>query len=221
MLAEDEIAQKRREEYDEATRVLLSKVMSEKGGVLTKGFTEGEMEAKFVNFFQDLVVLQMKYIDVIREDWGFARDDNSATFGEDVDHRWEHFVKNHVVKDEKGKDTILYADKDGKYRLIPNVCPTIEQLEFVIKNYDKIYKNEDNEEIELKPSITILGIEGVAWSKYLDFNLSVDHKDFYLRQVMILLGELLDVVERNRVYLKEVANDELFKALAEKVKKVF
>ena len=54
MLAEDEIAQKRRVEYDEATRVLLSKVMSEKGGVLTKGFTEGEMEAKFVNFFQRL-----------------------------------------------------------------------------------------------------------------------------------------------------------------------
>ena len=163
----------------------------------------------------------MKYIDVIREDWGFARDDNSATFGEDVDHRWEHFVKNHLVKDEKGNGTILYADKDGKYRLIPNVCPTIEQLEFVVKNYDKIYKNEDNEEIELKPSITILGIEGVAWSKYLDFNLSPDHKDFYLRQIMILLGELLDVVERNRVYLKEVANDELFKALAEKVKNVF
>ena len=54
--------------------------------------------AKFANFFLDLIVLQMKYIDVIREDWGFARDDNSATFGEDVDHRWEHFVKNHVGK---------------------------------------------------------------------------------------------------------------------------
>ena len=38
---------------------------------------------------------------------------------------------------------------------------------------------------------------------------------------MILLGELLDVVERNRVYLKEEANDELFKVLAEKVKNVF
>ena len=35
-------------------------------------------------------------------------------------------------------------------------------LEFVVKNYDKIYKNEDSEEIEMKPSITILGIEGVA-----------------------------------------------------------
>ena len=52
-------------------------------------------------------------------------------------------------------------------------------------------------------------------------NLSADHKDFYLRQVMILLGELLEVVERNMIYLKEEANDELFKALAEKVKKVF
>ena len=44
---EEEIAQKRREKYDEATCVLLSKVMSEKGGVLTKGFTESEIEAKF------------------------------------------------------------------------------------------------------------------------------------------------------------------------------
>ena len=48
---EEEIAQKRREEYDEATHVLLSKVMSEKGGILTKGFSESEIEAKAVNFF--------------------------------------------------------------------------------------------------------------------------------------------------------------------------
>ena len=92
---------------------------------------------------------------------------------------------------KKGNDTILYADKDGKYRLIPYVYPTIEQLEFVIKNYDKIYKNEDNDEIELKPSVTILGIEGVAGNKYLDFNLSPEHKYFYLRQVMILLVNYL------------------------------
>ena len=43
MIAEEEIAQKRRDEYDEQIRVLLSRVMSENGGILTKGFTEEEI----------------------------------------------------------------------------------------------------------------------------------------------------------------------------------
>ena len=43
--------------------------MSDNGGLLTKGFTEEEMDKKSVNFFKDLLVLQTKYIDVIRESW--------------------------------------------------------------------------------------------------------------------------------------------------------
>ena len=50
-------------------RVLLSRTMSDNGGLLTKGFTEEEMDKKSVNFFKDLLVLQTKYIDVIRESW--------------------------------------------------------------------------------------------------------------------------------------------------------
>ena len=223
MIAEEEIAQKRRDEYDEQIRILLSRAMSENGGILTKGFTEEEMDTKAIGFFKDLLVLQSKYIDVVRENWGFNKDDDTATFGSDLGRRWEHFVKNHLVKDDEGKEiSCMYEDKDGKYRLIPDVLPTIEQLQFIIKNYDKLYLDgELTETVEEKPSVCIRGVEAIPWSKYLDFTLPPEHEDFYLRQVMILIGELLNVVEKNRVYLKEEKQDELFKALAEKVKTIF
>ena len=223
MIAEEELAQTRREEYEEQYRVLLSRAMSEKGGILTKGFTAEEIEAKALNYFKDLLVLQTKYIDVVRENWGFARDDDSATFGDDLSCRWQHFVKNHLVKDDEGKEiSCMYEDKDGKYRLVPDKLPTIEQLQFVMKNFDKLFvEDECSESIEIKPSVTIRGIEALPWSKYLDFILPPEHEDFYLRQVMILIGELLEVVERNKTYLKEEKQDELFKVLAEKVKTIF
>ena len=41
--------------------------MNENGGILTKGFTEEEMHTKAIGFFKDLLVLQSKYIDVVRE----------------------------------------------------------------------------------------------------------------------------------------------------------
>ena len=181
------------------------------------------MDAKSVDFFKDLLVLQSKYIDVIRENWGFSKDDDSATFGDDLGRRWEHFVKNHLVKDDKGNELdFMYEDKDGKYRLVPDKLPTIEQLQFVMKNFDKIYaEDECSDAVELKPSVTIRGIEALPWSKYLDFILPPEHEDFYLRQVMILIGELLEVVDRNKTYLKEEKQDELFKVLAEKVKTIF
>ena len=223
MLAEEEFAQKRRDEYEEQMRVLLSRTMSDNGGILTKGYSEDEMDKRSVNFFKDLLVLQTKYIDVIRENWGLERDDDTATFGEDFNIRWEHFVKAHLVKDDKGKEVdFMYEDKEGKYRLIPEKWPTIEQLQFVMKNYDKIYVNDlCSDAVELKPSVTIRGIEAFPWSKYLDYLLPPEHEDFYLRQVMILIGELLEVVGRNKAYLKEEKHDELFKVLAEKVKTIF
>ena len=172
--------------------------------------------------FQRLLVLQSKCIDVVRENWCFEKDDDTATFGSDLGRRWEHFVKNHLVKDDEGKEiSCMYEDKDGKYRLIPDVLPTIELLQFIIKNYDKLFVDEDCGEIETKPFVCIRGIEATPWSKYLDFYVPPEHEDFYLRQVMILIGELLNAVEKNRVYLKEEKQDELFKALAEKVKTIF
>ena len=223
MLAEEKFAQERRDEYEEKMRVLLSRTMSDNGGLLTKGYSDVEMDAKSVDFFKDLLVLQAKYIDVIRENWGFERDDDTATFGEDFNTRWYHFVKNHLVKDDKGNELdFMYEDKDGKYRLVPDKLPTIEQLQFVMKNFDKIYaEDECSDAVELKPSVTIRGIEALPWSKYLDFILPPEHEDFYLRQVMILIGELLEVVERNKTYLKVEKQDELFKVLAEKVKTIF
>ena len=116
----------------------------------------------------------------------------------------------------------LYEDKEGKYRLIPGKWPTIEQLQFVMKNFDKIYINDEcSDVIELKPSICIRGVEAISHSKYLDYLFPPTHKDFYLRQVMILIGELLEVVERNKTHLKEEKQDELFKVLAEIVKSIF
>ena len=53
--------------------------MSENGGILTKGFTEEEMGTKAIGFFKDLLVLQSKYIDVVRENWGFEKDDDTSS----------------------------------------------------------------------------------------------------------------------------------------------
>ena len=69
MIAEEEIAQKRRDEYDKQIRVFFPRAMSENGGILTNGFTEEEMETKA----KDLLVLQRKP--------GFCKDDDTATFG--------------------------------------------------------------------------------------------------------------------------------------------
>ena len=222
MIAEEELAQTRRDEYNEQYRVLLSRVMSEKGGILTKGFTEEEMDAKTLNYFKELLILQTKYVDVVRENWGFDRNDDSVSFGDDLEHRWQHFVRNHLVKDDEGKEiSCMYEDKDGKYRLIPDTCPPISQLQFIMKNYDKLFVDEGCEDVEMKPTICIRGVEAISHSKYLDYLLPPTHKDFYLRQVMILIGELLEVVKKNKVHLKEEVHDELFKVLAEKAKKIF
>ena len=114
MIAEEVFAQKRRDDYEEQMRVLLSRTMSDNGGLLTKGYSDVEMDAKSVDFFKDLLVLQSKYIDVIRENWGFSKDDDTATFGDDLGRRWEHFVKAHLVKDDKGNEfDFMYEDKEG------------------------------------------------------------------------------------------------------------
>ena len=52
MLAVEAIAQERRDEHEEKMRVLLSRTMSDNGGVLTKGYSEDEMDKKSVDFFK-------------------------------------------------------------------------------------------------------------------------------------------------------------------------
>ena len=59
---------------------------------LTKGFTEEEMDTKAIGFFKDLLVLQSKCIDAVRENCDFDKDNNTATFGDDLSRRWELFV---------------------------------------------------------------------------------------------------------------------------------
>ena len=51
---------KRIDEYEEKMRVLLSRTMSENGGLLTKGFSEDEMDTKLVNFFQRFACVAIK-----------------------------------------------------------------------------------------------------------------------------------------------------------------
>ena len=128
MDAAESIRVERREQYEEQQRILLSKLMSERGGMLMKGATDKENEAKAVEFCKQMQILEMKFIDVVREDWGLDPDDNTATFGEDLDKRWDHFIREHVVKDDKGNPTILYRDKDGNFRLIPGKYPEIKDL---------------------------------------------------------------------------------------------
>lgn len=222
MDAKQELIFERRKEYDEQQRLLLSRLMSEKGGMLTKNFSENEIEGKMTEFLREMAVLDYKYIDVVREDWGLDPEDNTAVFGEDMENRWRHFIKNHIVKDNEGKETILYADKDKNFRLIPGMLPFIDQMEFVINNFQKInLSNNEKEEVDELPSMTILGIEGLTTNKYLNLNVERNHKDFFITQVMILSCELMDIIKKHCNYLKEESNNEVFKILSEKVKEIF
>lgn len=222
MDAAEEIRAQRREEYNERQRILLSKLMSEKGGMLMKGSTDKENEAKAMEFFKQMQILDMKYIDIVREDWGLDPTDDSATFGDDLDKRWEHFIRNHVVKDEEGNPTILYKDKDDNYRLIPGKIPEIKDMQFLIDNYEKILLEDGEKEVILPmPSITIMGIEGVSDEvKYGGYNLVPRDKDFFPTQIMILVAELLDTLKKYKDHFKE-SNNELYKVLEEKYKEFF
>lgn len=217
MSSNEEITEERRESYNEQSRLLLARLMSEKSGMLMKDAKPEEIESRQLEFLRDMMVLDAKYIDVIRDDWGFDANDETATFGEDFDKRWDHFIKNHIVKNN-GKDTILYKDKIGRYRLIPNKYPDIDGLEFVMKNFNSIYIEEDLDTLEKMPSITIFGIEGISSDKYKQYNVMYTDDNFFIRQVMILTGELLDIIGRHRDELK---SDELFKVLEQKYKEIF
>lgn len=222
MDAKQEICFDRRKEYDEQQRILLSRLMSERGGMLTKDFTENEIEGKMTEFLKEMAILDYKFIDIVREDWGLDPEDNTAMFGEDMENRWTHFIKNHIVKDNEGKESIIYEDKDNNFRLIPGVLPLIENLGFVIENYQKLRLSErEKEEVDEMPSITMLGIEALSGEKYLEYNLEKEHKDFFITQVMILLCELMDILSKYQKYLKEESGNELFKLLSEKVKGIF
>ena len=97
--------------------------------------------------------------------------DDTAAFGENFNQMSFQKVFPSYVEDDKGNELeCLYEDKEGKYRFVPEKWPSIELLQFVMKNYDKFYVNDlCSETIELKPSVTIRGIEAFPWSKYLDF----------------------------------------------------
>lgn len=221
MLANEEILEERRAAYEEHQRVLLAKLMSEKGGMCMKGATIAENECKAIEFFKQLAILDMKFIDIVREDWGLDPEDPTATFGDDLDKRWDHFIREHIVKDEKGEPTILYKDKDGNYRLIPGKYPKIQDMGFVINNFERILLTDnEKEEVVPIPSVTILGIEGLCGEKYAEYNLEPTDPNFFLTQIMMLAGEMLDLIKENKTELKESGN-ELFKVLEEKYKDVF
>lgn len=222
MIASEEIFEDRKKAYYEQQRLLLARLMSERGGLLTKDATEKENECKTVNFCKELATLEYKFIDVVRDEWGLEPDDESATFGNDMDTRWEHFIMNHLVFDEDGNPTILYTDKDGNFRLIPGKIPQLPELPFILKNFDKIViEDSERASLELMPSATILGIEGVCTDKYAEFNVEPTHKDFFITQTMILAAELLDIIGKHKTYLKEATQNELFKVIEDKYKEIF
>lgn len=221
MLANEEILEERRAAYEEQQRTLLAKLMSERGGLCMKGATTEENECKAVEFFKELQILDMKYIDIVRQDWGLDPEDETATFGDDLDKRWDHFIRKHVVEDEKGKPTILYRDKDENLRLIPGKFPDIQDMEFVVNNFENIVIDEkEKKEIDTFPSITIMGIEGLCGDKYQNHYVEPGDKNFFLSQIMMLTGELLDILKEHKAQLKDSGN-ELFKELEQKYNEVF
>lgn len=221
MLASEEIFEERRQAFEEQQRILLARLMSEKGGILQKGNTTEENECKAVNFFKELAILEYKFIDVVRDDWGLDPNDDSATFGDDMDTRWDHFIQNHIVRDDEGNPTILYEDRDKRYRLIPDKTPTIKDLEFIIKNISMISIEEDLDTLNLMPTITISGINGVCSDKYETHTVSHTHSKFYLNQILIMTAECLDIIEKHKDELKADANYTLFPIIKEKVKDIF
>ena len=221
MLANEQILEERRAAYNEQQRIFLAQLMSERGGVCMKGASDKENECKMLEYFKNLQVLDMKYIDIVRDDYGLDPGDPTATFGDDLDRKWDHFFREHIVQDDKGKPTILYKDKEDKFRLIPNKFPDIQDMEFVIDNFEKIVISEDERKsIDPYPSVTIMGIEGLTGENYQDYYVEPEDSNFYVTQIMMLTGELLDVLKEHKEKLKESGN-ELFKILEQKYKEVF
>lgn len=55
--------------------------------------------------------MHAKYKLQMHWDWVFEPDDDTKTFGENMENHWDIFVKNHIARDESGKETILYEDR--------------------------------------------------------------------------------------------------------------
>lgn len=221
MLESEIIFEERRSAYEEQQRLLLARLMSEKGGMLMQGATDTEIERLQYDFLKQMTMLEYKFVDMVREDHGLDPNDNTATFGENMEDRWDNFFKSHIVMDEKGDDTILYEDVEGNYRLIPDRCPFIDRLEFIIKNFSKVDIGIPKEELTMLPSLTILGIEAISNEKYNEYNVKWDHKDFFITQIMIMLMQLFDIMSIHKKYLKEQSDSKLYKELEQRVKEIF
>lgn len=221
MLESEVVREDRRKEYEEKQRVLLARLMSEKGGMLMEGATDAEIERRQYDFLREMTTLQYKYIDVVREDYGLDPNDNRASFGEDMDKRWENFFKSSTVLDEKGEDTVLYQDIEGNYRLIPDCYPRVDGLEFVVKNMPKVKTDIPKEELVMLPSLTVLGVEAISSDKYSEYNVKWDDKDFFITQIMIMSMELFDIIAKHKKYLKEESNNKLYQALEGRYKELF
>lgn len=82
-------------------------------------------------------------------------------------------MKNHIVRDKSGKNTILYEDRDKRWILIPGRgslnSVTWNSLSVLDKNY---LEEEEMESLDLLPSTTILGIEAKSSLKYDEHNVN-------------------------------------------------
>lgn len=221
MLESEKIHEDRRKAYEEQQRILFARLFSERGGMLMQGVTEAEIEKKQLEFAKNMTILDYKYIDIVREDYGLDANNEKASFGDDMGKRWDNFFKSSTVVDDKGEDTILYEDVEGNYRFIPDRCPTIDGLEFLVKSITKIKTDFPKEELYAMPVLSILGIEALSTDKYADYNVSWDDKDFFITQIMIMTMQLFDIIARHKKYLKEETDNRLYKALEERFKEIF
>lgn len=48
----------------------------------------------------------------------FEPEDDTASFGDNMENHWDYFAKNHIVRGENDKKTILYEDRDKRRGLI-------------------------------------------------------------------------------------------------------
>lgn len=221
MLESEKIHEDRRKAYEEQQRILFARLLSERGGMLMQNVTESEIEQKQLEFAKNMTILEYKYIDIVREDYGLSPNNEKASFGDDMEKRWEKFFKSSTVLDDKGEETILYEDVEGNYRFIPDRCATIDELEFLVKSITKIKTDFPKEELCQMPLLSILGIEALSTDKYADYNVRWDDKDFFITQILIMAMQLFDIIARHKKYLKEETENRLYRALEMRFKELF
>lgn len=111
-----------------------------------------------------LAQLEHAFIDVLRVIFGLDPNDNTAHFGDKIENRYSNLVKEHMCKDDDGKDTGLYLGADGLYRIAAFYDEDEADISTMIKWSDfkgagKAYQTEEPPEDSYDIELFIDGVK--------------------------------------------------------------